>query len=250
MKFPIYVHIGDFKVLLHTLLEPLAFFIGFRYFLFLKRRKGDVITSDNRIWILIGAVFGALLGSRLVGGLEDPLALQKSQYWVIHFYTNKTVLGGLIGGLFGVESVKKIIQEKEASGDLFVYPILLALIIGRIGCFSMGVYEETYGSETTKIIGMNLGDGANRHPVALYEITFLIVLWVLLWLTAKKVKLANGALFKLMMLGYISFRFLLDFIKPHYTYSIGLSAIQITCIIGLCWYTPYLLKPRKFIYTK
>jgi phosphatidylglycerol:prolipoprotein diacylglycerol transferase len=57
----------------------------------------------------------------------------------------KTVAGGSLGGLFGVEVVKNIIGEKQKSGDLFTYPIILALIIGRIGCFTTAIYEQTYG---------------------------------------------------------------------------------------------------------
>lgn len=247
MKFPFYVHIGGTRILLHSLLEPLAFFIGFRFFLYLKKKNGDIISSENRIWILIAAIFGALFGSRLVGGLENPQQLSKAGNWLIYFYTNKTVLGGFLGGLFGVELAKKIIGVKEASGDLFVYPMILALIVGRIGCFSMGVYEETYGLPASSFMAMDMGDGIKRHPVTIYEIFFLLVLWLFLWCLANKNILANGALFKLFMIGYIVFRFFLEYIKPHYTYPIGFSAIQVACLAGLLWYAPYLVRPKKLL---
>lgn len=229
------------------MLEILAFFIGFRFFLYLRRKSGDIIQSSNRTWILIGATFGALIGSRLVGGLEDPSQLAKSSNALLHFYQNKTVLGGFLGGLFGVEATKKMIGEKRASGDIFVYPIMLALIIGRIGCFSMGVYEETYGVETTSLFGMDLGDGKLRHPVTLYEIGFLIIFWITLRQLNKRFSLTNGATFKIFMIGYILFRFIIDFIKPHYTFNIGLSTIQLTCLLGLLWYARYILQPRQLL---
>lgn len=50
------------------------------------------------------------------------------------------------------------------------------MIIGRIGCFLTGIYEETYGIPTDSVFGMHLGDQYLRHPVALYEIGFLIAL--------------------------------------------------------------------------
>lgn len=247
MDFPFYVHIGNKSILLHSLFEPLAFFIGFRYLLYLKKKRGDILSSDNRFWIIIAAILGALLGSRLVGGLENPVPLFEGKNWLIHFYTNKTILGGLLGGLFAVELVKKLLGVKEASGDLFVYPIILALVIGRLGCFSMGVHEETYGTATTFLLGMDLGDGIDRHPVTLYEILYLVMVWICLAFLSKRYKLANGALFKLFMIGYIVFRFFLDFIKPHYTYSIGLSAIQTACIAGIAWYLPYLIHPKRLL---
>jgi phosphatidylglycerol---prolipoprotein diacylglyceryl transferase len=247
MDFPVYLEFGMVKVLLHNIFEPLAFFIGFRYFLYLKKKKGDIIEQENRTWIIIGAIFGALAGSRLVGGFENFEQLKNGDNILLHFYTNKTVLGGLLGGLFGVEITKKIIKEKNASGDLFVYPFILALIIGRIGCFSMGLKEETYGMPTSFFMGIDLGDGKERHPVTLYEITFLVLLWVFFRGLTKRFSLSNGSLFKLFMIAYISFRFTIDFIKPRYIYSAGLSAIQIACLMGLLWYLPYIINPRKFL---
>ena len=232
---------------MHVVFEVLAFFIGFRYFLWLRKKRGDAIKTPNRTWIIIGAIIGALIGSRLIGGLEDPTQITKANNLLFYFYQNKTVLGGFLGGLTGVEIVKKIIKEKGASGDLFVYPIILALIIGRMGCFSMGIYEETYGTVTTLPWGMNLGDGLIRHPVSLYEIIFLWVLWVCLWIVQKKFALQQGALFKLFMIAYLGFRFLLDFIKPHFTFNVGLSVIQLTCIAGLLYYLPYIIQPKKLL---
>ena len=247
MKFPVYIEIGSTQILLHVVFELLAFFIGFRYFLWLRKKQGDPIKSPNRTWVIIGAIFGALIGSRLIGGLEDPSQINKADNILLYFYQNKTVLGGFLGGLAGVEMVKKMINEKQASGDLFVFPMILALIIGRIGCFTMGIYEETYGTVTTLPWGMNLGDGQSRHPVSLYEIIFLLVLWPCLKMIGKNFSLEQGALFKLFMIAYLLFRFLLDFIKPHYTFNIGLSTIQLTCIAGLLYYSPYIIQPKKFL---
>ena len=247
MTYPYHITIGHSSILLHTIFELLAYFAGFRYYLFLKKRRGDMIPSGNRTWIIIGAIFGALIGSRLLGGLENPPDLMKSGNWPMSFYQNKTVLGGLLGGLWAVEITKKIIREKQSSGDLFVYPLLLALIVGRIGCFSMGVYEETYGIPTTLPWGMNLGDNYIRHPVALYEIIFLAGLWACLALYEKKKILENGMLFKIFMISYLIFRFLLDFIKPHYTWAFGLSSIQVVCLIGLMYYL-YIMLIRKIIF--
>jgi phosphatidylglycerol:prolipoprotein diacylglycerol transferase len=245
LQFPITLNAGSLNIPLHTVMETLGIFIGFRYFLYLRKKKGDVIEESNRTWIVIGAIFGALLGSRLIGALEDPVAWFQSPHPLLYFYQNKTVVGGFLGGLLGVEVLKKFIGEREASGDLFVFPMLLALIIGRIGCFSMGVYEETYGLPTSFFTGMNLGDNVLRHPVALYEIGFLVCLWITLYQFKKQVVLQNGALFKLFMIAYLLFRFCLDFFKPHYTYSIGLSTIQLTCLAGILYYLPYLIQPKK-----
>jgi phosphatidylglycerol:prolipoprotein diacylglycerol transferase len=247
LHFPVTIQIGTVKILLHVICEILAFFIGFRYFLWLRKKNGDAITYSNRTSIVVGVIIGALIGSRLIGGFENPPQLLQAKNIFLYFYQNKTILGGLLGGLAGVEIAKKIIGEKQASGDLFVYPIILAMIIGRIGCFSMGIYEETYGNATSLPWGMNLGDNIPRQPVALYEIIFLILTWITLYTLQKRIPLQQGALFKLFMIVYILFRFLIDFIKPHYTFNIGLSTIQLTCIAGLLYYSPFIVQPKKLL---
>jgi phosphatidylglycerol---prolipoprotein diacylglyceryl transferase len=246
VQFPWQIFPGSLAIPVHAIFEAAGFFIGFRYFLYLRRKKHDSIGDGNRTWILIGAIFGALIGSRLVGGLENIAQLLQSNNKLLYFYQNKTVIGGFLGGLGGVELTKYFIAEKKASGDLFTYPMILALIIGRVGCFGMGIYEETYGVATQSPLGMNLGDGIMRHPVTLYEMGFLITLWIILNRIKAKKPLAEGALFKLFMISYLVFRFSLDFIKPHYTFSIGLSTIQVACLAGLLWYYRYLIRPKLF----
>jgi hypothetical protein len=116
LKFPVYIEIGSTKILLHVVFEVLAFFIGFRYFLCLRKKRGDAIRTPNRTWILIGAIFGALIGSRLIGGLEDPTQLHKADNLLLYFYQKKQYWG-VFWRISGVELVKRIIKEKKASGD-------------------------------------------------------------------------------------------------------------------------------------
>jgi prolipoprotein diacylglyceryltransferase len=245
LTFPWQLEIGSSQIPYHVIFETAGIFIGFRYFLYLRSKSSDAISSSNRLWILIGAIFGSVIGSRLIGGLENPGAMVQAKNILFHFVENKTIVGGLLGGLAGVELMKKRIGERQRSGDLFTYPLLLAMIIGRIGCFSMGVHEETYGTVTNSPFGIDLGDGEQRHPVALYEIAFLMCLWVAIFLCEKKHPLAPGARFKIFMIAYLVFRFLLDFIKPHYTFPIALSTIQLTCILGLLYYSADIIKPGK-----
>jgi len=247
MRFPVTVHLFNQPVLLHGIMEALGIFVGFRYYLFLRRRKGDVINSSNRIWILIGATFGALIGSHLLGSLENtPQWIASKDHW-LYFVGNKTIAGGLLGGLIGVEIAKKGIREQRNSGDLFVYPLLFAMIVGRIGCFSAGIYEETYGLPSHLPWAMDLGDGILRHPVTLYEIAFLILLWIALWQLKKHYTFSEGATFKIFLASYLLFRFLLDFIKPGWRYFFGLGPIQIASLLGILYYIRYILNPRLLI---
>lgn len=167
-----------------------------------------------------------------MGFLENP-NIELNQETLIHILNSKTIMGGLFGGLLGVELAKKIINEKESSGDLFTLPLITGIFIGRIGCFLSGVNEFTYGSQTTFIIGMNLGDNISRHPIALYELLFLIILFVIIYQFGRLNNHKNGLLFQLFMVSYFGFRFLIEFIKPNVFFIVGLSSIQWLCII--CW---------------
>ncbi len=236
IEFPVHISIGKVSILLHTITEFAGIFIGFRYFLFLRKRKGDEVSTQNRMIIIVGALFGAILGSRLVGGLEDLTQLKIAENALIYFFHNKSIAGGLLGGVFGVEIIKYYVGEKKKSGDLFVFPLLLAMIIGRIGCFSMGIYEQTYGVATKSVLGLNLGDGVPRHPVMLYEIFFLSFLWLSLHKIKDTFELASGQLFQLFMISYLLFRFFVEMLKPNQTYFLHLGSIQLACLLGLVYY--------------
>ncbi len=242
LQIPFEPTVFGYHLNIHLILEYLAFFIAFRYYVVLRRKGNDIITSNNRLSIILGAALGALIGSRLVGLLENPL-IEFSQQGVLQLLNTKTIMGGLFGGLLGVESAKKIIGEKQSSGDLFVFPIIVGIIIGRIGCFLSGINEFTYGKATTSIFGMDLGDGLIRHPTSLYELIFLFVLFFCLKWIRKYSALKNGDLFKLFMLFYFGFRFFMEFLKPNVFFVFGLSTIQLLCVI--CWIYYY-----KFIFQK
>jgi phosphatidylglycerol---prolipoprotein diacylglyceryl transferase len=242
MAFPINLKLGGLTLSLHLIFETLGLAIGFRYFLFLRNRQKDRINDTNRSLIIIGATFGAFFFSRLIGALENPMTLIHSKHILLYLYANKTIVGGLLGALLVVEVTKKIIHEKTSSGDLFTFPLILAMMIGRIGCFSSGLSEETYGLPTNSFLGIDLGDGLYRYPVTLYEMGFLGLLWLVLVVIERKVKLVNGYRFQFFMIAYLAFRFLLDFIKPHYVYFIGLGSIQLCCLIGLLYYSRTIYK--------
>ncbi|WP_336234609.1 prolipoprotein diacylglyceryl transferase family protein [Flammeovirga sp. MY04] len=192
--------------------------------------------------MILGAAIGAFLGSRIIGFLENPTLNIEN---VIQLYNNKTIMGGLFGGLLGVEITKLFIKEKKSSGDLFVFPLILGIGIGRIGCFLSGVNEFTYGKPTNFFMGMDLGDGVLRHPTSLYEILFLIGLAFVLYQVKQRITLENGTLFKLFMLSYFWFRFLIEFIKPNEFFILHLSSIQWLCITCWLYYSKSIIKLSK-----
>lgn len=223
--------------LIHTLLETLGIVLALGYYQHLRAGFDDPISDAYRMNLLIAATFGAFAGSRLLGGLEAPSLFfggGGAAGWLYYFQA-KTIVGGLLGGLWTVEITKRILGVRHRSGDVYVYPLLLAMIIGRIGCLAMGVGEPTYGLPTDSWLGIDLGDGVPRHATAGYEIIFLAIFWLFLrWLAANQA-LRPGRLFMLFLSGYLAYRFLISFLQPR-TLVGGLGMIQWACLLGLAWY--------------
>ena len=248
MDFPVTFHIFGKTILAHPLFEAVGMFLGMRYYFYLKRRSKEKLSFNTSAAVLIGATAGALVGSKLVGNLENPYTLFED-FSFGKFWSNNTIVGGLAFGLIGVELAKKMVGHKESTGDMIVFPLMLAMIIGRVGCFLTGIYEETYGIPTDSVFGMYLGDEYLRHPVALYEIGFLVMLWAVLKYVQKLERYPSGFIFQIFMLGYFTFRFLLDFIKPRIEIAGPLGTIQFVCICVIIYYI-YTLKNTRSLYLK
>lgn len=196
----------------------------------------------------MGATLGALIGSRLLGALESPALFFSGAAGWLYYYQSKTIVGGLLGGLIGVERIKKLIGEARSSGDLFTFPIMLGMIIGRIGCFSAGVSEPTYGLPSELPWAMDLGDGITRHPTALYEIGFLLLLWWFLKRLEAGYDFMPGVRFKIFMAGYLGYRLAVEFIRPGEPVLLGLNVIQWACVGGLLYYWKVFLRPASLLY--
>ena len=235
--------VAGIEIPVHTILEIAAFAFGFRYFLRLRARQGDTIEEQARILIFVAASIGALLGARLLGALENPWALTRGDLFAA--LASKTIVGGFLGGLIAVEAAKRALGVRRSSGDLMVKAILLGIIIGRTGCFLSGVSDGTHGLPTTFFTGIDLGDGLRRHPTALYEIAAIIAFWWTLNRLESRVRLADGARFKLFLASYLAFRLGVDGLKPRVELLFGLSAIQLACVGGLLYYRRIFISPTR-----
>ncbi len=225
-------------VAIHTLLESLAYFAGMRLFLVERRRltPPGLRDRDASLWIGVAAVLGAALGAKLGYWIEDPRnAFADFPDWR-RLIEGKTIVGALLGGLAGVEGIKRVIGVEGSSGDAFVYPLMFGMAIGRVGCFLAGLADHTYGDPTALPWGVDFGDGVPRHPTQLYEIAFLAA-WALL-LHHRRAALAEpGDRFRALLSGYLAFRLAIEAIKPVPYVYLGLcSGIQLLCVLGLAYY--------------
>ncbi len=244
MNFPVYLGFGEFKIHPHLVFEAIAYSVALR--LSLRNFRQDAIPATRRSAIVIGGLIGALIGAKLLVILQhiDLFWQQREHFWLL-LIQGKTVVGALLGALIGVELTKKLIRVKQSTGDAFVYPLLFGMAIGRVGCFLTGLSDRTYGIATTLPWGVDFGDGILRHPTQLYEIAFLLALGMFLNVRSRYF-MQSGDLFKFYMIIYLSFRFLIDFIKPDFHPFLGMSAIQIACLLALVYYRNSILKVFNF----
>ncbi len=237
MHYPVELTLGPARLPVHLLCEVLAYTLGYRLYAYLRARRPDPISSADRQWIFVGAAAGALLGSRALGLLEHPDLLANPPGGWLYYFTNKTIVGGFLGGLLGVELTKKRLGVTRSSGDLMVFPLLLGLGIGRLGCHLSGLTDGTFGTATDLPWGINFGDGIRRHPTNLYEILFLVALALLLGRLERRRPLPEGRRFQLFLSLYLLFRLLVEFLKPTAALpGLGLTAIQWACVVGLGYY--------------
>jgi len=221
--------------ILHGAFEVLGTALGVVVYTILRARSGDTVDSRARLSVILGAALGAAIGARLLWWIGEPGVP------ISGILGGKTVVGGLLGGLIGVEIAKKLRGIEQRTGDLFALPMITAMAIGRIGCFLTGPIDHTAGLPSNLPWAIAMGDNVPRHPVALYEIAFLLALIPLL-----RIATHPGGKFQLFLASYLAFRLGIDFLKPYpRPIFVGLSAIQWACVLGLVYYATVFARVRE-----
>lgn len=216
----------------------LMYLVGFIAAYFLAKRRIDRIgwnkdqLSDLLFWGFLGVILGGRVGYVLFYQfglfLDDPLYLFKIWTGGMSFH------GGLLGVLVAIALfARKMKTDFLTVGD-FVAPLVpIGLGAGRLGNF---LNAELWGRTTDVSWGI-IFPGAGpiaRHPSQLYEFALEgAVLFVLLWWFSAKPR-PRGAVGGLFLLGYGSFRFIVEFFREPDAhiglYSLGLSQGQLLCV--------------------
>jgi prolipoprotein diacylglyceryltransferase len=154
--------------------------------------------------------FGAIAGAYLFGSLNLWLTGMPA--------IARSIEGAIAGAIFGVEMLKLAAGIRGSTGARYAAPLAAAIAIGRIGCFSAGLDDMTYGTPTSLPWGWDFGDGVKRHPVQLYESAAMLAFLVVFLLPAsRRHVLVAQAGFYLFVGAYAAQRFLWEFLKPYGT---------------------------------
>ena len=235
MTYPVMLDAFGVALHPHPVFEALGYFVGFRVYLWRRRRQGDTIASHTRWSVIAAAALGGAIGSKLIFVFEDPAIWAQAAGDPAVLVAGKSIVGGLLGGIIAVEATKWAIGERRSTGDLFAVALCVGMAIGRVGCFLTGLSDHTHGVATALLWGVDFGDGIPRHPAQLYEVLYLLALALVL-ARLPAARLRSGDVFKVFMVAYLAFRLAADAWKPGVALGLGLTAIQWACVAGLGYY--------------
>ena len=235
--------------IVHFIFEWLALLIGVQTYRIIKKRhvknnpaspQSAGLLSKGSFAVAVGCILGAGIGNKLLFLVEMPQAW--TEFGAISLAMGQTIVGGMMGGLIGIEIAKKLVGIRYSTGDLFIVPFCVGLIVGRIGCFLAGLNDGTFGVATNLPWGIDFGDGIARHPTQIYDMLWAVVMLVLFYFAYPKLKVVSGLSFKLLFMSYMLWRFIVDGMKPvPYEYWLGLSGIQWACVLALVVYAPFVI---------
>ena len=234
-------------LLVHAAFEMTAIGVGVRLYARNLRLRGNAsLLRGSGFAVALGCLIGAIVGSKLVVWMEYPQLVR--QHWgsPLLVFTGQSIVGGLIGGLIGVEVAKKLAGVRRATGDDFVLPLVAGIVIGRVGCFLAGLHDDTYGLATELPWGVDFGDGVKRHPTQLYDIAIVLTLWFALARARPLLSREPGLEFKLFLAGYLAWRVFIDSFKPvPFAYFGAISGIQLLAAAFLLGYAPLVARQLR-----
>src|SRR4051794_5079028 len=133
MTFPVFFRVGGLQLHPHMVMEVIAYSGGFQiYRLLRKRRPESRVPFEQMMWIIAGAVVGALVGSKVLAWWESFPTYWEHRADPAVWLGGKTIVGGLLGGWIGVEIAKRLNRVPESTGDLFVLPLAFGMAVGRV----------------------------------------------------------------------------------------------------------------------
>jgi len=234
--YPILFQFGFLKIYSYGFLLVLAFLIA----TFLAAREAEKKGMDSaKIYnLVLYALVGALIGSRLFYVFENIEHYSENLYTIFNFWEGGLVFyGGSLGAfLFSLLYIKKSKISFWRYANLIAPYIALGIAIARIGCFLNGC---CYGLATKLPWAVNYL-GILRHPTQIYlALNGLIIFFILSRIRRNK--------FLFLLILYPIGRFIIDFFRYYETRFYGFSIAQIISIGLLIFALILLFRKEKYL---
>ena len=218
-------HLGPYAISTYSLLFLCAFIVGGLLTYYEARRQHRATEAILRVALgaLAGGVIGAKASMFIFLGPENFIK-DLPTLW----YSGQAWTGAFFGGYLGVLLVKRLNHINYATGDIFAPALPLAQAIGRLGNLLGG---DPFGLPSSLPWAI-MQRGVRRQPSALYEMILDLVLFAIIWRLRDKMP-RSGDLFKLYVVGYCCFRFLVDFTRADPRVLLGFTLVQVLYAISI-----------------
>ena len=246
---PIAFTIGDVAVRWYGIMVALAVVLLILWVVWQIRRGAD-ISYDSLLSVALIAIPSGIIISRLLHVIDlwDHYMAYPGQLWG---FGGLTIWGAILGATLGIWIYSRFTDFKFGYFvDLLTPAVLLAQVIGRIGCTINGC---CYGAATSLPCGVVYTNpdsyaplGIAVHPTQLYEIIFLLIVFgVLFWL--RKRFQPQGSLFMIYLSLYSAWRLGIGFLRDGTDFLFGLHQAQVLGIVVLLIVIPILVVKTRWV---
>lgn len=216
-------------------------------------RRGARISYDIVFMAAIVGIPSGIVISRLLHIIDE---------WDFYFHNPGQIIGGagltiygaVLGAALGIWAYSKISKTQFGYlADLIVPGLILAQIIGRIGCTINGCCYGTACSLPWGIVYSHpdsLGPlGTAVHPTQVYEIIYLLIMFGIALILRNRLK-PDGSLFLVYLGLYSLWRIGIDFIRDGTPFLFSLHQAQVIGIIVLAITIPLLALRTQWVSAK
>lgn len=246
---PIAFTIGDISVRWYGIMVALAV-VELIVWVMWRIRRGADISYDSVITVALIAIPSGIIISRLLN-IIDLWGFYMANPGLILGFSGLTIWGAILGATLGIWIYSRFTDFRFGYFmDVITPGVLLAQVIGRVGCTINGC---CYGNECSlpfAVIYTNPNSyapvGVAVHPTQLYEIAFLLIVFgVLFWL--RKRFRPEGSLFLIYLGLYSIWRLGIGFLREGTNFLFGLQQAQVIGIVVLLIVIPILVMRTHWV---
>ena len=261
---PVAFTIGEISVRWYGVMIALAVVVLILWMVWQIRRGAD-ISYDSLLTVALIAIPSGIIMSRLlhvvdnivVAKLHPELALTGVVFdythnlWQIIGASGLTIWGAILGATLGIWVYSRFTDFKYGYFmDMIAPGVLLAQVIGRVGCTINGC---CYGAATSLPCGVVYTNpdsyaplGIAVHPTQIYEIVYLLIVFGVLYWLRKRFR-PEGSLFLIYLSMYSIWRLGLGFLRDGTDFLFGLHQAQVVGIVVLLIVIPILVVRTRWV---
>jgi phosphatidylglycerol:prolipoprotein diacylglycerol transferase len=246
---PVAFTIGDISVRWYGIMVALAV-VELIVWVVWQIRRGADISYDSLITVALIAIPSGIIISRLLH-IIDLWSFYLANPRLLLGFSGLTIWGAILGATLGIWIYSRFTRFRFGYFmDLITPGVLLAQVIGRVGCTINGC---CYGNECSlpfAVIYTNPNSyapiGVAVHPTQLYEIAFLLAVFgVFFWL--KERFRPESSLFLIYLGLYSAWRIGIGFLREGTSFLFGLQQAQVIGIVILLIVIPLLVLRTRWV---